>query len=222
MKYQWLHARRWVLSHSSLREPLRSMLGSKLPHRSQSFEQTEFVALDIETTGLNPATAQMLSVGWVLIRNGRIALSTAESHLVRPSRGVGTSASVHGLTDTIVLQGEAWGEVLDQVVRVLAGRVLLVHYAGLDKLLLDRLSLRRYGARLFVPLVDTLALELRDQQRRHHIESRKSLRLSELRAHFGLPRYSAHDSLVDAISTAELLMAMVAHRKSTVLGDLLT
>ena len=222
MNYLWLHARRWYLSRKHLREPLPSLLGSTMPHRSSRFEDTEFVALDIETTGLNPSTAQVLSVGWVLIRDGRVALETAESHLVRPSRGVGSSASVHGLTDTVVIQGSHWGDVLDHIVRALEGRVLLVHHAGLDKLLLDRLCMLRYGARLYVPLVDTLALELRNQQRRHHIESRKSLRLSELREHFGLPRYSAHDSLVDAISTAELLIAMVAHRKSTVLGDLLT
>ena len=221
MKYLWLHARRWYLSRKQLREPLPTLLRSEMPHRSSRFEDVEFVALDIETTGLNPATAQVLSVGWVLLRNGRVALETAESHLVRPSRGVGNSASVHGLTDTVVIQGEHWADVLDQVVWNLQGRVLLVHHAGLDKLLLDRLCMLRYGARLYVPVVDTMALELRDQQRRHHIESRKSLRLGELREHFGLPRYSAHDSLVDAISTAELLMAMVAHRKATVLGDLL-
>ena len=192
-----------------------------MPQKSARFEEAEFVALDIETTGLNPATAEVISVGWVLIRNGRVVLDSAESHLVRPSGGVGSSASVHGLTDTVVLDGEHWGDVLDQVVRVLEGRVLLVHHAGLDKLLLDRLSMLRYEARLYVPYVDTMALELRNQQRQHHIESRKSLRLAELRSHFGLPRYSAHDSLVDAIATAELLIAMVAHRKSTTLRDLL-
>ena len=222
MKYLWLHARRWFLSRKHLREPLPTLFRSELPHRSSSFEDTEFVALDIETTGLNPSTAQVLSVGWVVLRNGRVALETAESHLVRPSRGVGSSASVHGLTDTVVIEGEHWGDVLDQVVWNLQGRVLLVHHAGLDKLLLDRLCMLRYGARLYVPVVDTLMLELRNQQRRHHIESRKSLRLSELREHFGLPRYSAHDSLVDAIATAELLIAMVAHGNKVSLGDVLT
>jgi DNA polymerase-3 subunit epsilon len=221
MKYLWLHARRWYLSHKPIGEPLRSMLRTQMPQKSARFEETEFVALDIETTGLNPATAEVISVGWVLIRDGRVALDSAESHLVRPSGGVGSSASVHGLTDTVVLDGEYWGDVLDQVVRVLEGRVLLVHHAGLDKLLLDRLSMLRYEARLYVPYVDTMALELRNQQRQHHIESRKSLRLAELRSHFGLPRYSAHDSLVDAIATAELLIAMVAHRNSTTLRDLL-
>lgn len=222
MKYLWLHARRWYLSHKHLREPLPTLFRSELPHRSSRFEDTEFVALDIETTGLNPSTAQVLSIGWVVLRNGRVALETAESHLVRPSRGVGSSASVHGLTDTVVIEGEHWGDVLDQVVWNLQGRVLLVHHAGLDKLLLDRLCMLRYGARLYVPVVDTMMLELRNQQRRHHIESRKSLRLSELREHFGLPRYSAHDSLVDAIATAELLIAMVAHGSKASLGDVLT
>ena len=222
MNYLWLHARRWYLSHNPVGEPLRSMFRSELPSRSAGFDRTEFVALDIETTGLNPATAEVISVGWVQIREGRVALDTAEYHLVRPSGGVGSSASVHGLTDTVVLEGEYWGDVLDQVVRDLEGRVLLVHHAGLDKLLLDRLCLLRYEARLYVPYVDTMALELRNQQRHHHIESRKSLRLGEMRAHFGLPRYSAHDSLVDAIATAELLIAMVSHRKSTSLRDLLS
>ena len=57
MNYLWLHARRWYLSHKPVGEPLRSMFRSELPSRSASFDRTEFVALDIETTGLNPATS---------------------------------------------------------------------------------------------------------------------------------------------------------------------
>ncbi len=221
MKYAWLHARRWYLSHRGVAEPLRSLMASELPPRSSPFAGTDFVVLDIETTGLDAATADMLSIGWVLIRHGRVMLETAESRLVRPSGEVGDSASVHGLTDTVVGEGHDWGVVLDRVVEALKGRVLVVHHAGLDKVLLDRMCLRRYGARLLVPVVDTLSLELEKQRRAHHLESNPSLRLSDLRDAYGLPRYAAHDCLADAIATAELLAAMVAHRKSTTLDDLL-
>jgi DNA polymerase-3 subunit epsilon len=221
MKYSWLKARRWLLAHRGIEEPLSSLMASDLPELSAAFADVEFVALDIETTGLDAATADMLSVGWVVLRSGRVVLKTARSWLVQPSHDVGDSASVHGLTDTIVGAGHNWGIVLDKVVKVLRGRVLLVHHAGLDKVLLDRMCQQRYGAKLLVPVVDTLELELARQRRAHHLEENRSLRLGELRDAYGLPRYGAHDALSDAIATAELLVAMVAHRRSTTLGDLL-
>ena len=222
MRYGWLQARRRYLALRKRPEPFDRLVSASLPGRSTPFDEAEFVALDIETTGLDAAHADMLSVGWVVVSDGRVRMSTARSYIVQPSSGVGYSASVHGLTDTIVDAGENWGMVLDRIVGVLAGRVLLVHHAGLDKALLDRMCMRRYGARLPVPVVDTMALELRRQQRKHHIESNSSLRLGDLRAAYGLPRYTAHDCLVDAIATAELLAAMVAHTKSHLLGDLLS
>ena len=220
MNHTWLKAKRWFLAHRQYDAPFDALLASDLPGPATPLRDLEVVSLDIETTGLEAATADMLSVGWVILRNGQVDLSTAQSFIVQPSGDVGDSASVHGLTDTVVGEGLNWGVVLDKMVRALEGRVLLVHHAGLDKALLDRMSLRRFGARLLVPLIDTLALELRRQQRNHHTESGASLRLSDLRDAYSLPRYSAHDSLADAIATAELLVAIAAHRNLGTLGDL--
>ena len=207
MNYTRLKARRWLLRRKRLPSLFDEFLRAELPARSASFDETEFVSLDI---------------GWVFIRQGKIDLRTAQTFIVRPSGDVGTSASVHGLTDTVVGSGLDWNVVLDEIVRVLTGRVLLVHHAGLDKTLLDRMCVRRFGHRLPAPVVDTLALEHRRNKRNHHLETNASLRLSDLRDEYGLPRYAAHDCLVDAIATAELLLAIVARRRSTALGDLLT
>lgn len=206
-----LRFKRWRQSKRALQEPLRYLLEQPLQDGGTPFNELEFVSLDVETTGLDPANANMLSVGWVLIRDGRVDLNTATSYVVRPDGEVGNSASVHGLTDTIVEAGDDQCLVLDLIIEALAGRVLLVHYAGLDKALLDRLCEQRFGAPLLVPVVDTLALEHRRHRRRHHVNESQSLRLSDLRDNYHLPRYAAHDSLVDAIATAELLIAMVAH-----------
>jgi DNA polymerase-3 subunit epsilon len=221
MKYAWLKAMRWRRLREQCEEPLRAMLSSALPPASSAFEEVEFLAVDIETTGLDPATAEMLSIGWVIIRNGVVVLDTSRSRVVRPTGEVGASASVHGLTDTFVGSGDDWGDVLDSIVSALAGRVLLVHHAGLDKALLDRMCLRRYGAKLLVPVVDTLALEMRRRLSKHHLGPGVSLKLPDLRAAYSLPRYAGHDCLVDAIATAELLVAMAAHRGTPRLGELL-
>lgn len=220
MNYTWLRARRWLSARRRNDEPFDALLSTDIPGRATSLRDTEFVSLDIETTGLDPASADMLSVGWVVVRNGSIDLSSAESYIVRPSGDVGESASVHGLTDTVVGDGLDWGIVTDKIVRVLSGRVLLVHHAGLDKALLDRMCRQRFGSPLLVPVVDTLALEERRQRRHHHLENNSSLRLSDLRGAYNLPRYSAHDCLVDAIATAELLLAIASRHRSATLGDL--
>jgi len=225
MSAHWLRLKRWLALRRVPDEPFRGLLAGGGPSLTTTFDKVEFLALDIETTGLDASTAQILSVGWVIIRNGKVDLATAESCIVRPDSEVGSSASVHGLTDTMVESGQDWTIVLDKIIETLSGRVLLVHHAGLDKALLDRLCKTRFGAPLLVPVVDTLALEHRRQRRRHHVDEARSLRLSDLRDAHGLPRYSAHDCLVDAIATAELLAAMVAHNdgpETTRLGDLLT
>jgi len=221
MKYAWLKARRWMAGRRKHAAPFDDFVRSEIPVPSAGLCDIEIVSLDIETTGLDPASADMLSVGWVIVRNGKVDLGSSTTYIVRPSGDVGSSASVHGLTDTAVSTGLDWGMVLDEIVTILTGRVLLVHHAGLDHVLLDRMCLQRFGSRLLVPVVDTLALEHRRLQNNHHLESKESLRLSDLRDAYGLPRYAAHDCLIDAIATAELLLAIVAHRRSAKLGDLL-
>ena len=221
MKHALLKTQRWWSRRRAPAPPYDSFLDTQVPSPADALSSVEFVSLDIETTSLDAACADMLSVGWVVMRNGRVDLSSAETWIVRPSGEVGDSASVHGLTDTMVGAGLDWGIVIDKIVMALAGRVLVVHHAGLDKALLDRMCRRRYGAPLLTPVVDTLALEHRRQNQRHHLEEGGSLKLSDLRGAYGLPRYAAHDCLVDAIATAELLLAMIAHRRAKRLGDLL-
>ena len=211
MKQYALAWRRWWHARRTHPPPLDALLGDPMPGAATPFRSTEILSVDIETTGLDAAKADMLSIGWVLIRDGRVDLKTARSYLVRPSGDVGSSASVHGLTDTMVGTGMDWTVVLDKIIERLRGRVLLVHHAGLDKALLDRLCRKRFGIPLLVPLIDTLALEHRRTRRRHHVDSNSSLRLGDLRDAYKLPRYDAHDCLADAIATAELLLAMVAH-----------
>jgi len=218
-----LSLKRWFLSYRDFSRPFNELIAQPLPAGKTCFRDAEIVSLDIETTGLDAGTADILSVGWVVIRGGKVDLSTAESHIVRPRGAVGGSAAIHGLTDTAVQSGVDWTVALGKIIVVLTGRALLVHHAGLDKALLDRLCKQQFGAPLLVPVIDTLALENRRQRRRHHVEANQSLRLADIRDRYRLPRYAAHDCLVDAIATAELLMAMLAHNdgaERTSLGDL--
>ncbi len=223
MKRYQLTFKRWLARRRTFAEPFEQLIRRRRQSTSTPFDKAELVCLDIETTSLDAKTTDMLSIGWVLIRNGMVDLSTAETYVVRTKNGVGESASVHGLTDTMVSKGQVRQVVLDKVIEALTGRCLVVHHAGLDKDLLDRLCVEHYGEKLLVPVVDTLAIERRRQTRRHHANEHQSLRLADLRTAYNLPWYSAHNCLTDAIATAELLIAMVVthgDRSKTPLADL--
>jgi len=223
MSSVWLTLKRWRARRRSTDAHFRAFIAQAPPSPGTPFDDAELVCVDIETTGLDPATADMLSIGWVLIRKGMVDLSTAESHVVKPTGNVGDSASVHGLTDTMVNLGMDPTQAVDRVIEVLKGRVLVVHHAGLDKGLLDRLCQIQFGEKLLVPIIDTLALEHRREKRKHHLDDNRSLRLPDLRKHYNLPWYRGHDCLMDAVATAELLIAMVAAQESrdrTTLADL--
>ena len=196
------------MSRKHFSAPFDAFLAAELPASSAAFKDVEFVSLDIETTGLDAANADVQFSLEIIARPAVIFCIEVICRDIDK-------------TDTLVGDGLSWGVAMGMIVEILTGRVLLVHHAGLDKALLDRMCMNCYGARLPVPVVDTLALEHRRMQRKHHIEIKKALRLSDLRAEYNLPRYNAHDCLVDAIATAELLIAIAAHRGDTLLGELL-
>lgn len=190
--------------------PLRHLLESGLQSSDTPITEARLLALDLELTGLDPKRAEVISVGFVPVDGLRILFSGARRFLVRPEGSVQGSAHVHMLRDADLAGAGELDEALEAVVEALAGRSLLVHFAGLDHGVLSRLCRKRWGAPLVVPIVDTLALAHRKVLRSGREPKQGSLRLPALRASYGLPVAHLHGALSDAVATAELFLAMVA------------
>jgi DNA polymerase-3 subunit epsilon len=191
--------------------PLRDCLAVPFPDRRTDYRAVSFVALDLETTGLDPRRDEILSIGLVALAGGRIDLGTARHLRVAPTRAVPErSAVLHRITDDDAARGQPLADVLPPVLARLAGSVLLGHHVETERAFLDAACRRVYGTGLVVPLSDTGILVRRWMARRHQPLAAGELRLSALRERYGLPRYRAHDALVDALATAELFCAFVA------------
>ncbi|ADI13387.1 3'-5' exonuclease [Truepera radiovictrix] len=213
--WDWvLEARRRWWRRRRVAPPLQRFLAHALPDPRGSCRDAEYVAVDLETTGLRPRWDAPLSVGWVLVRAGAIELATARYAVLRAKREVAQSATVHGLTDDAVADGEDAAAVLAELLAVLAGRVLVAHHAAIELRFLDRLCREHFGGPLLVRVVDTLALAARSAER-HGAVDENALRLHAVRARYGLPRYAAHSALSDALATAELLLALTAEREGS-------
>jgi DNA polymerase-3 subunit epsilon len=191
--------------------PLRALAAAPAPADATPVSRAELLALDVETTGLDADGDHLLSLGWVPVVGGRVVLGEAAEVRVRPPEGVdvGDSATVHRLTDDVAAGAAPLADALPRLFEALHGRVLLAHHATIEVEFLAAAARTTYGARPALTAVDTLALQHRLQADEHG-EVTGSLRLDAARRTFGLPRYSAHDALTDAIAAAELFLAQVA------------
>lgn len=206
--------------------PLRELATAAPPGDATAVAQVEFLSLDVETTGLDPRVDHLLSMGWVPVVGREVVLAHACELRIRPPGevDVGSSANIHRLTDDLVSDADPLSDVLPRLLDALHGRVLLAHHAPIELGFLAEATLAAYGARPPVTAVDTMALQHRLLADRHG-EVGGSLRLDAARRTFGLPRYSAHHALTDAIAAGELLLAQVAELerrlgRRVVLGDL--
>ena len=187
-------------------------LSRPFPSRRAECHDAPIVALDLETTGLDPRKDDILSVGLVEIRNHSVKLSTAWHEIVSVDRDIPEeSAVIHQITDDhAAMTGKPLDEVLPEILRRLAGKVMLVHYSRIEQQFIDAACRKLYGTPFIIPIIDTLALAQRVFERRNHNIQVGDLRLFNLRPRYNLPHYKAHNALNDALSTAELFLAMAA------------
>lgn len=191
--------------------PLRTFLEVPFPDKATDFRRVPFVALDLETTGLDPRRDEILSVGLVALQNHRIDLATARHYLVTPSGAIPeASAVIHQITDDRAAQGRPLAEVMAEVLPQLAGRVLIAHHARIERLFLSAACERLYGSPFIMPVADTEALVRRSLDQLNRPYKAGDLRLNALRERYALPRYGAHNALSDALAAAELFVAYSA------------
>ena len=209
------HGRRRDRARARAEGSLKDYYAGAWPEPQTPASELDLLAIDLETTGLNPVSNQALSVGFVPVDGPDIVLGGARHILIRADTEVGQSAVLHHLTDDMIATGAPMAEVLAEILAVLRGRVLLAHYATVEVSFLSKACECHFGAPLVVPTIDTLALQRRLLSQGFDDEPLgNDLRLWNARERYGLPTYAAHEALTDAMACAELYLGQVAELSS--------
>lgn len=204
--------RRWQLRRAPP-GPLRAYLAHPFPAAKLDYREVEYLAIDLETTGLDIAEDVILSVGYVGVRGTSIDLSTARHRVVRIDRAIPEATAVlHQITDDQAAQGGKLAEILQELLEALAGKVMIAHHARIERGFLSNACKRLWKGGLIMPVVDTQALAYRTFERRQIPFRASDLRLHALGDRYNLPRYGAHNALSDALASAELFLAQAAYR----------
>jgi len=180
--------------------------------KGADWREASFLVCDAEMSSLDAREGELLSLGWVCVRGGGIELESARHYLFKTRGSVGQSATIHQLRDCELEEGRPESEVLELFLAAAAGHILVFHNAALDTAFLNQLTCRAFNAPLLMPTVDTLLLEEAILRRSDVPIKPGDLRLQACRARYNLPTFPGHNALLDALATAELLLAQATHR----------
>ena len=170
----------------------------------------EFVALDLETTGLSAATDRIVEIAAIRFLETGEELARFQT-LVNPQRPVSPGAyAVHRLSDELLSQAPPARQVLPEFLAFLgdsSSGALVAHNAAFDAGFLGS-ELNRAG--LPSPrhsFFDTLALA------RGKLPMLASHRLDFLANHFGLDPAGAHRAMADSLLVKEIWLRLGGHRE---------
>jgi DNA polymerase III subunit epsilon len=206
---------RLAIARRRCRLPLQAgLLELPLPSPRARLADLELVALDFETTGLDPSRDHVIAAGWVLLRGDRIVLASAREVRARNEHpgGVGQSAVIHGIVDSDLDAAEDIEALLGHLLPDLGGRAVVAHAAPIERRFLAATLRRLGGVALPNPFIDTMRIERRllDAEGIRPDEYAGALSLDACRARRGLPEHQRHAAGSDALACAELLLAQVA------------
>jgi DNA polymerase III subunit epsilon len=187
-----------------------SYSSASLPRARTPWRQSPWCALDLELTGLDPREDEIISFGAIPIDDGRLQLRDAVSGLVRPAREISeASIRVHGIRAADLARAPRMAHAIGPLLHAITGRALVVHTAAVERAFLGR-ALRERGVRLRGPIVDTEVLgSLWLHERDGDLRGR--LALGDLATALRLPADRPHDALGDALTTAQVFIALAAH-----------
>jgi DNA polymerase III subunit epsilon len=172
----------------------------------QPWRSACYCAVDLETTGLDLRRDVIVSFGAVGIDSGRVIAGNSIYRLVGGPAPVSPRAiAVHSLRPADLAEAPPWEESVDLLLKALTGRVLVAHAAWVECGFLRR----AFRTRRVPPprtVVDTAALARSAGLAAVGASAEPSLEF--LARDLGLPVHEPHHALGDALTTAEVFLAL--------------
>ncbi len=212
MLQRWKHGRRCRKLAKSCPQPvLGEYLAACGALQVGHIANTPLISVDLELNGQDKKSDRIIAIGWTLIDSGRIRIGSHRHLQINSGQAVGPSPPMHELLDNEMAGGADLEAGLEALFSAARGRVWVFHHAGLDIGFLKEACQAWAGTIPGFIVLDTLRIEYRLRKRREVPVKHGDLQLGKIRNTYGLPRYSAHNAMTDALAAAELMLAIAAH-----------
>ncbi|HET6848481.1 MAG TPA: 3'-5' exonuclease [Gaiellales bacterium] len=172
-----------------------------------SWRDARLLCVDVELTGLDPESDEVIAFGAVPIEGGRIRAAGAIEGMVAPGRRrQGGAEEIHGILPRDLDNAPPLEQALVPLAAAIAGATPIAHAAWVERAFLGP-ALRRAGGRLPKQLIDTAMLYrllavVRDGRDPGYRP------LAEITESLGLPSHHPHQALGDALTTAQVFLVL--------------
>jgi DNA polymerase-3 subunit epsilon len=195
----------------------RKILGTRtdLGRRAEiPMTDAHYVVLDTELTGLDKKKDAIISVGALKMVGGKIDMGRTFYQLVNPGREMGTAAVViHEITPSEVLEKPAIDSVIIEFLEFCKDDILIGHNISIDLAFINREAIRVAGGVVENLALDTMVMVDWLRWSTPNTDSNglnpASYQLYEIAKDLGIPVQGAHNALMDAFMTAQVLQRLL-------------
>jgi DNA polymerase-3 subunit epsilon len=173
-------------------------------------DRVRFVVLDSETTGLDPRTDRLITIGAVAVQQGEIVIEDSFEALVKVAHNT-SAVTVHGVTRDESARGVEEPDALQGFLDYLRDGVIVGHHIGHDVGTFDAGYERHWGFHLSNRSLDTMDLTLH-LEKDGAFSGRPPIRhftLDALCERFGVIPHGRHTASGDAFITAQIFLRLL-------------
>ncbi|MEN6499168.1 MAG: 3'-5' exonuclease [Rectinema sp.] len=171
----------------------------------EPWEERPYVALDVETTGLNAELEKIVEIALVRFffdKEGALSEEDRFSTLINPGVAIPAQASrIHGITEADVANAPLFGDIAQKISDICDGRVIVGHNVLFDIGFLEKEFERVQMATDFQECADTFGMA------KLAFPSMPSYNLGKLAFSIGLQSDARHRALGDALTCMRLFAA---------------
>lgn len=191
---------------------LRDYREAEFPPDPTPWREAVFSVIDLEMTGLDPDSDEIISYAAVTVSGGTIRFDDERYQLIRPNHMPDwDTIRIHGLREVDLEQAPPFEEISDGLLEALTGRPIVAHVAEVEQGFIAA-ALGGLGTELRNPIIDTAALDRRLRRLRGQPPARRDpVGLSDMARSLGLPVHRPHHADGDALTTAQAFIALATH-----------
>lgn len=202
-----------MMFHKLIQQYYRSKLRDKRYEFLYDTHPDELVSFDCETTSLNVAEAQIISIGAVKIRDNKILTSETFEILIKPEGMMeATNVTIHGLRPKDLTHGTTVEDAIEQFLHFVGGRPLVGYFLEYDVAMVNKFLKPMLGIKLPQPQIEVSRLFHAQETKHKYYDADVDLTMANMVKTLGIPDLPRHDALNDAINVAMMYLAL-KHRR---------
>jgi len=180
----------------------KKLTNPKYEYLFDKYEGDELVCFDCETTGLNPKTDDIISIGAVKIKGNNIDIQNKFERFVKPKNAqmVSEAIKIHHIREIDLINAGDIDDVIEEFLDFVGNRPLVGYYLEFDIAMVNKYIKPKIGIKLPNEAHEVSSIYYDKVSKYHSIDI--DLKFKTIMNNLDLPFMKAHDATNDAIMTA--------------------